>query len=432
MLTQGGLRRSFSELYAALAAAVGRLNKSFNPFDTIARVRSHRFTPSDSVYIIHVVNTAFWIWIMRAPGFPLKLLIPAAHILLLLIPFSSQFLFPALPVTTWVLCYYASQFIPNQHRPSISVSVLPTLESVLFGANISDILTRFTHPVLDVIAWLPYGVIHFVLPFVIAAFTWVFRPNEALRFWARAFGWLNFVGVIIQILLPCAAPWYEVIFGLMPANYGMKGSPGGLLRIDRIFGSEGYTLTFSNSPVIFGAFPSLHSACATIEALFLSHFFPQTTPFAWTYAGILYWATMYLTHHYLIDVVGGSCMAVLFFYCFLPDDLRGAFATAAPGTRPSKYTQYGLEAPTGGAEDYELGAELSALEDEDEPSIASYRSANGHANGSATQKAVRQNHKHTASIASLIKANDRVEEGWSPIGNGSFVFPSPTRENTPR
>ena len=89
--------------------------------------------------------------------------------------------------------------------PSPSPSY-PTLETVLYGANISDILTRFTHPVLDIIAWIPYGVIHFSGPFILAAFLWLFAPKPALKFYANAFGYMNFMGVIVQILLPCAAP----------------------------------------------------------------------------------------------------------------------------------------------------------------------------------------------------------------------------------
>ena len=82
---------------------------------------------------------------------------------------------------------------------AIFVSLLPTLESVLYGANISDILTRFTHPSLNIIGWLPYGVGHFTIPFVVvAAFLWLSRTKQALLFWARAFGYMNMVGVIIQ------------------------------------------------------------------------------------------------------------------------------------------------------------------------------------------------------------------------------------------
>ncbi|KAH9994320.1 hypothetical protein BJV74DRAFT_831442 [Russula compacta] len=453
MPPRSSLILALNRIYAAFHAAVARMDKSLSPRDTIWRLRKHAFALSDLVYLIHVVNSAFWLMIMRVPGFPVKLLIPVLHIALLLVPFTSQFFLPALPVTTYLITFYSSQFIPNNRRPAIYVSLLPTLESVLFGANISDLLTRYTHPVLDVIAWLPYGVGHFTLPFIVAIFLWLFRPKQALHLWGRAFGWMNFVGVVIQIIFPCAAPWYEVIFGLTPADYSMKGSPGGLLRIDNLLHSHGYTVTFSNSPVVFGAFPSLHSACATMEALFLAHFFPQAATYAWGYAAVLYWATMYLTHHYLIDVVGGSCLAIAFFHLFLPDDLKGPLATVSPtgalangaahgyshGHGRSKYEIYDIEEPhlDGDGLSYELSSD--AASDEEDTGIA-YRSPSSANIGSMdpptsampligpAAKQARRNHKHTASIASLIRADDRVEDGWSPIANGSFVFPpTPTR-----
>lgn len=89
---------------------------------------------------------------------------------------------------------------------------------------------------------------------------------------------------------------YELLYGLTPANYGMKGSAGGLIRIDAIFGSHGYKNTFENAPVPFGAFPSLHAGSSTVVALLLSHFFPQGRPFYWSYVLVLYWSTMYLSH----------------------------------------------------------------------------------------------------------------------------------------
>ncbi|EDR02215.1 uncharacterized protein LACBIDRAFT_159277, partial [Laccaria bicolor S238N-H82] len=231
----------------------------------------------------------------------------------------NAFFLPATPIFAYLITFHTSRFIPASWRPAIFVSLLLTLESILYGANISVEDARFIHPSLDIIAWLPYGVGHFTIPFVVAAFLWLFRTKQALHFWARAFGYMNMVGVIIQILLPCSAPWYELIHGLTPANYSMKGSPGGLSRIDALFHSHAYTVTFTNAPIPFGAFPSLHAGCATIEALCLSHFFPATTKYVWAYTGVLYWATMYLSHHYLIDVVGGACLATAFFYLFLPD-----------------------------------------------------------------------------------------------------------------
>lgn len=228
---------------------------------------------------------------MRQPLF-FKIFLVFAYSMGLMIPFLSQFVLPATPIFAWLILFYSSQFIPRDYRPHIWVSVLPTLESVLYGANISDILTRYTSSFLDVMAWIPYGVVHFAGPFIVAALLFVFAPPGAVKFFGAAFGYLNLVGVMIQILFPCAPPWYELRNGLVPANYLMKGSPGGLARIDAIFHSNGYTKTFTGAPVPFGAFPSLHAGCSTMLALFLSHFFPKGTPGYWSYVFWLYWSTM--------------------------------------------------------------------------------------------------------------------------------------------
>lgn len=450
------LSRSLKRVWAAFIAAVGRMDKSLSPSDTIQRLRKHTFTLADTVHLFHIFLATFWLAIMQFPGFPLKLFIPIIYAIFLVVPLTCQFFLPAVPVVSWILAFYSNRFIPPNYRPSISVVLLPTLESVLYGANISDILTRFTHPLLDLIAWVPYGIGHYVIPFVVAAFLWLFRPKEVLHQWARIFGYMNLLGVLVQIFFPCAPPWYEVIHGLTPANYGMRGSPGGLGRIDRLFGTAGYTAAFTNSPLVFGAFPSLHAACATLEALFISHFFPHTTKFVWGYTLVLFWATMYMTHHYLIDVVGGACLAVAAFYLMLPDELRGPMATAPPGglnasgyaTRRSKYEIYDLEEPhqrsrsgrngNGGimrdAADYDL-EELEEGESEGEEVDITYRSPvvpNGPGSatplirsGGAGNQQPKKNHRHTASIASLIRADERAEDGWSPIG-GSFNVPPVT------
>ncbi|KAK7028311.1 acidPPc domain-containing protein [Favolaschia claudopus] len=432
-------------IYAALLAAVGRMDKSLSPSDTINRLRRHTFTWRDSIYIFHFGSLVFWLWMLPQSGYPLKLLIPILSAIVLLVPFTSQFFFRAIPIFAWLLIFFCSRYIPKPWRPRIKVSLLPTVETVLYGANISDILTRFTHPVLDIVAWLPYGFGHFALPFFVAAFVWLFRPKEVLHLWARIFGYLNWTGVFIQIVFPCAAPWYEVIHGLTPANYAMRGSPGGLLRIDRLFHGNGYTVGFSGAPVVFGAFPSLHAASATLEALFISHFFPQATRFAWGYAGVLYWATMYLSHHYLIDVVAGACLAIFFFYLILPDELRDPVAATAPAGSASraggrsKYEIYDLEAPVRGngtrramlpeEGDFDL-SDGSQASDEEEVDIA-YRSPlpegvaktfGGSGTGSGRSKRAKS-HRHTASIASLIREGERgPEEGWNPSPIGATFF----------
>ncbi|KAH6901501.1 inositolphosphorylceramide synthase [Coprinopsis sp. MPI-PUGE-AT-0042] len=400
----------------ALRAAIARLDKSLDPNVTLKKLRSHQWTLGDLVYVFHFLLASMWFTIMQSPPFPFKLLIPIVWVVALLIPATSQFFFPATPIFSYLLSFYSSRFVSADFRPSVSVSILPTLESVFYGANISDILTRFTHPLLDIIAWIPYGVGHFTVPFVVAALVWLFRDKKVLVFWASVFGWMNLTGVLMQIAFPCSPPWYQVIHGLLPANYGMKGSPGGLHRIDDLLGTHMYTNAFSNSPMVFGAFPSLHAGASTMEALFLSHFFPQVRKFVWIYVGILYWATMYLTHHYLIDVVGGACMASAFFYLFLPDDLKGSAALNGPynfnfNHPKSKYDAYDLEDPR---RDGEMDFDGIESEPEDQGEIdITYRSP---VVSEYPPPKPKKSHKHTASIASLIRNDERApEDGWSPV-----------------
>lgn len=150
---------------------------------------------------------------------------------------------------------------------------------------------------------------------------------------------------------------YEIIHGLTPADYSMKGSPGGLLRIDRVFHSSGYTNAFGSAPLVFGAFPSLHSGSAVMEALFLAHFFPFLKPVYWTYVGILWWATMYLSHHYLVDLTGGACLSVLVFYLFMPAEFKDSDNIKWPNS--AEYEMLN----NGGGNDVDFDEEIRRLEE---------------------------------------------------------------------
>lgn len=324
-----------AQVAAAVKAAVGRLTLSVSPRDNIIKFRAYEMSRAEKFkYGVMFLIALFSIVVMQVPPFPYKLIIPLLYIVAILVPLTSQLILPASPILLWLLLFYSCRFIDVSARPHIWVSVLPTLETIWYGANISDILTRFGHPVLDVLAWIPYGVVHFVAPFVVAVLVFVFAPEGSVKVFANAFGFMNLTGVLIQIAFPCAPPWYELREGLSPANYGMRGSPAGLARIDAIFGGIGYTMAFSGAPVVFGAFPSLHAATATCESLFMSYFFPYKIRVGrwrfdvrilyWAYSFWLYWCTMYLMHHYLIDLVAGGCLATFSFYFFRTEEVRDA------------------------------------------------------------------------------------------------------------
>ncbi|KAG1448953.1 hypothetical protein G6F56_008796 [Rhizopus delemar] len=251
---------------------------------------------------------------IQTPTLLPRLFIAALLLISFWIPYIRRFTLPALPIFTWLITFYACQFIPLHYRPRhIFVNLLPTLERILYGANLSEVISKHTHPVLDILAWLPYGIIHFSFPFVLALLLFIFGPPGCLKTYGAAFGYMNLAGVLTQLFFPNASPWYELSYGSTPANYSIPGEPGGLIRIDKILGLDLYGSTFGSSPLVFGAFPSLHSGSATIEMLFVVYLFPRMKPVAIAYVMWMWFATMYLTHHYMIDLVGGSIYAIVTF-----------------------------------------------------------------------------------------------------------------------
>lgn len=304
------------------------LDFDLNPKSSIRKLKTYNFTRNDIIHFAFLTIVFIFSFSIIPISFLMKLPVIAVFITVLLVPFTSQFFLNALPVLAWVALFFSSPNIPSIHKPAITVKVLPAVETVLYGDNLSQILATSTNAVLDILAWLPYGIIHFSLPFIVAGLIFLWGPPTALRSFAFAFGYMNLFGVIIQLLFPAAPPWYKILHGLDPANYSMLGSPGGLARIDTLLNIDLYTTNFSkNSPVVFGAFPSLHSGSATMDALFLSYLFPKFTPVFVVYVSWLWWSTMYLTHHYFIDVIAGSLLSFVVFlytkYKHLPvNDMR--------------------------------------------------------------------------------------------------------------
>ncbi|RDW73897.1 PAP2-domain-containing protein [Coleophoma crateriformis] len=333
------------------ASSIASIETSFDVADTIKALRAHRWSYYDGQYIILIILAIFSLSISQAPGPLMKTGAATALIAALLVPVTRQFFLPVLPVFTWLLFFFNARFIPAEYRPHIWVKVLPALENIFYGANLSNILSAHKHVVLDVLAWLPYGILHFGGPFVWALAMFIFGAPGTVPVYARAFGYLNIIGVAIQLVFPCSPPWYENMYGLAPANYSMEGSPAGLARIDKLFGLDMYTTNFTASPLVFGAFPSLHSGNAVLEALFMSHCFPKLRPLVIAYAMWMWWATMYLSHHYAVDLVGGGILAAIVFYVakanFLPrvqadKFFRWDYDYIERGDAPGADYEYGL------------------------------------------------------------------------------------------
>ncbi|KAF1809325.1 PAP2-domain-containing protein [Eremomyces bilateralis CBS 781.70] len=304
------------------SAALTSIETSYHPADTIRALRKHRWSKYDAQYLLLAFIGIFALSAVQEPGPLIKLAIATVLLGSLVLPVTRQFFLPFLPIIGWLVLFYACKYIPAEYRPPIWVRVLPSLETIFYGANLSNILSAQKHVVLDLLGWFPYGILHYGGPAIFSIIMFIFGPPGFINLFAITFGYMNIVGVVIQILFPCSAPWYENLYGLAPANYSIHGSPAGLAAIDKLFHIDLYTSGFTASPLVFGAFPSLHAGNSVLEALFMSQLFPKLRPLIVCYPLWMCWATMYLSHHYAVDLVAGGLLAGIAFFItytyFLP------------------------------------------------------------------------------------------------------------------
>jgi len=247
--------------------------------------------------------------------------------------FSIKFkLVLLLPMLLWLSLFQFSSWIPHHNRPEIDVDTLPVAdEFLLFGYSLlewprnsvpdSNGWNRFLL-FLDFLAGFAY-LIHFVASWIFAFWLYLYHrkrpvyPGEALvEPWTYlwCFGFLNSIAVVTQLSWPTAPPWYIDEYGYQPANYTIGGDPAGLQRVDARLPVPVFGTLYGNSPLVFGSFPSLHAAWPIMITLFL----PQNKIYkvlGLCYTAVVWWAAMYLNHHFLIDLIGGG-VYVLFSYLF--------------------------------------------------------------------------------------------------------------------
>jgi membrane-associated phospholipid phosphatase len=159
----------------------------------------------------------------------------------------------------------------------------------------------------DAVATLIYTS-HFLATPIVAAVLWLRDRTAWLAFITRVIV-LSILGLITYTLFPAAPPWYAARDGVIDPV--IRGSARGWLWLHVNHAgnllSEGQA---SANPV--AAMPSLHTAFATIIALYVGTRLPRR----WRWLLVLYplamgLALVYLGEHYVVDVVAGVVYALV-------------------------------------------------------------------------------------------------------------------------
>lgn len=135
-----------------------------------------------------------------------------------------------------------------------------------------------------------------------------------LRF-AWAFLFINLIGFAGYYIHPAAPPWYISEYGTEPV-FDTLGNEAGLARFDQLLNTSFFHNLYSRNANVFAAVPSLHSAyclCAFVYAVIGKLKWYITLPLAVLSMGIC-WTAVYTSHHYLIDVLLGVTLTLLFVF----------------------------------------------------------------------------------------------------------------------
>lgn len=227
-----------------------------------------------------------------------------------------------IPLILWFAMFNLSKYIPDQVRPKINTETLPQLDdAILLGNTLLEWPRTELSPspfrdFLDLFFAIAY-LLHFAFAWVFAALLYVYYRNKKMSDFPIAepwtflfcFGVLNATAVFTQLVWPTSPPWYSDVYGEKPPNYSMGGNPAGLANADKLLSVQLFHRLYGQSPLVFGSFPSLHGAWPLMMMLFVPR---MTLKIVFGFYGAwVWWAAMYLNHHYLVDLIGGALYVVI-------------------------------------------------------------------------------------------------------------------------
>lgn len=230
-------------------------------------------------------------------------LLPLSILVLIWSAESRKLLLALIPFLVLLISYEMLRgYADNLGLADVHVQDLIDLETGLFGrlptAAVQDLL--LDRPYTPVVTWLArvFYVSHFVIPVVLAIILWYTRRR---LYWIFMIGLmvLTYVTFLTYITYPAAPPWWA-------AHYGYIDEPITL----NLFMQVEDMLNFSN-PV--AAMPSLHAAYpAYVMLVGLMIWGRKMIWFVIIPAGV-WFSTVYLAHHYVIDLLVGTAYAIAVF-----------------------------------------------------------------------------------------------------------------------
>ncbi|MDI6858415.1 MAG: bifunctional glycosyltransferase 87/phosphatase PAP2 family protein [Dehalococcoidia bacterium] len=267
------------------------------------------------VNLVLILQAAYVAFIVAACVVRNTFLMPDVIFLLLLLGFvwgrrRMQFARDFAPFVLLLLSYDALRGFADDLAANVHIDYPITLERLLFFGRVpTQILQRWlsdegvTHW-YDSAAALMHAA-HFVVPLAFAALIWQYRRGQYWRF-ITALLLLSYAGFITYLLLPTAPPWWA------SANGHLEG-----VRIVHLSSHTAF-LYDKVSPNSVAAMPSLHAAYPWLFFLFACRLWGKRGWPVVLYPLTVFFSSVYLGHHYVVDIIGGVIYASVAYAVLCP------------------------------------------------------------------------------------------------------------------
>jgi hypothetical protein len=278
---------------------------------------------SKNVIWVAVIGLLYFAWFggvvgLRIEHIALFIIVGSAYILS---PVSRRWVLAFAAFLVYWMLYDSLRVCPNYKVNPVHIVEPYMFDKQWFGVNsalgritLNEYWAAHTSPFLDVLSALFY--LSWV-PVPMAFGVWLWRNNKPL-FVRFSYGYLftNLVGFIIYYLYPAAPPWYVELNGFV-LHPDTARSAAGLDNFDNMFGIKLFHNMYQRNSNVFAAIPSLHSAYPFITLLYARLSGQRWAMILFSFLCIGIWfAAVYLRHHYVIDVLLGIGTALLGFYIF--------------------------------------------------------------------------------------------------------------------
>jgi inositol phosphorylceramide synthase catalytic subunit len=218
-------------------------------------------------------------------------------------------------IVYWVIFDYMKAF-PNYDYNTVHIADLYNFEKHLFGIHIQNKLltpneywringTTFLDIITGIfyLCWIP-------VPLAFAAYLFFKKRRQFLLF-SMTFVLVNFIGFIIYYLYPAAPPWYVQYHGFVFQPLKM-GNTAGLVKFDNYFHAGIFKSIYAKGSNVFAAMPSLHSSYPVIVVYYaIKNRLGLMNIFFFIVMFGIWFSAVYLSHHYVLDVLAGITCATV-------------------------------------------------------------------------------------------------------------------------